>query len=863
MLVKVTAARTRFVMDVFNALTGAWTFIDAERLSGLNEVISFISNKEGIPPKSIVLLLSPSAKALRDNDIYRGQTVFLYDRRLLSKGHGSIDQESHKMSDTSKQEDVTETHYRVDSIEQLNQMSMVQRRNWSRQIRDESEISCSRIDTLRVEINVIYQAIQLALSHMIDQTKREQKLVTNRSRMAQRVVEEIQQCDNWESILNFVNSEPTLSKFLVQKAELKEIRQKASAIEDYRIKLVELLDEIKDSMNLIHQQSSSLMAENEVFSNGPDVTIIKTDIAALAAKISLDADRCSIDGAEDTQKMERMKRHQDTEILPELAHAASDMILAERQWTEAKRQVQQQLVSTLQEISDIQQKSAKMHRLLEEISRFVEKADKEKLVVAQLIDLPFLYGVLQIESVRRRSWVDEVSRHLQIISDRIVSSRNSELRRVDRWLKHYNRSPQFNRLLSFLKISDFPSLFFSIKCDSDYLPVEDINVYLGLLKSHGLNDIYEDLKSEYDAMTIQLQNNISDPEPQFGMLTSSQSHDISSDLRISTLRNYPAAQRSIQFSDPKILKVVEQDSSTMKRQQELSEREEQLENSKIEVQTLLAEAQRLKSDLILKEDALTAREKALALAAKAVGPTSCVEYSSKLHELMLKTQEVSKRLEQSSSSIERVLNAMGLQSTVTFLSSSSIQPFNEEIPKYDIRRVKGLSRRSNVTSGVCQPNFSGWPQNNMDITNERFRDFLNKIHVDYKVFAEAAIQRFNDVERLARKLRQDVRSLQESLQHSEQEISKRLAINTFKPGDLILLLPMREPSCKPSPWAVFNAGELPYFLDPEQAPQDQSLEYLIARASSVEPRLVVQTRSADNPYNLPEGTRWYMISIEK
>ena len=118
----------------------------------------------------------------------------------------------------------------------------------------------------------------------------------------------------------------------------------------------------------------------------------------------------------------------------------------------------------------------------------------------------------------------------------------------------------------------------------------------------------------------------------------------------------------------------------------------------------------------------------------------------------------------------------------------------------------------------------------------------------------------------------------------QSEAHEKIAYRGFKEGDLALFLPTRNQATKP--WAAFNVGAPHYFLRETDSHRLQHRDWLLARISKIEERVVDLSRSManastkgnadagasdgaslqsldDNPFELSDGLRWYLIEASE
>lgn len=237
--------------------------------------------------------------------------------------------------------------------------------------------------------------------------------------------------------------------------------------------------------------------------------------------------------------------------------------------------------------------------------------------------------------------------------------------------------------------------------------------------------------------------------------------------------------------------------------------------------------------------------------------------------------------------------------------------------KFEIKRVKGLKKGlsqslldesaqispiDGVINSVVYKNiraqYEQLPNDNNISNCELFISSVKKIY-ENKLFESAVINRFKDIETLAKRLTKENKSKRILIDLYQNE---RLAVKDFRVNDLALFLPTKEalsetkslsssmassfssvdlstpisgannnitasrkslhkPNVK-HPWAAFTAfnESSRYFLKDENMVTDNK-EWFIGKITDIQ-RLVVENISTNNPFKLPKDTVWYLISAE-
>ncbi|ROT34451.1 hypothetical protein SODALDRAFT_286560 [Sodiomyces alkalinus F11] len=167
---------------------------------------------------------------------------------------------------------------------------------------------------------------------------------------------------------------------------------------------------------------------------------------------------------------------------------------------------------------------------------------------------------------------------------------------------------------------------------------------------------------------------------------------------------------------------------------------------------------------------------------------------------------------------------------------------------------------------------------------EKYEAFVSQLgSFDMDLVSETVYRRVKDVEHLARKLQRDARAYREKARTLQKEAHEKIAYKHFKEGDLALFLPTRNQAS--GAWAAFNVGFPHYFLREQDGHRLRSREWLVARITRIEERVVDLSKTLhkqqqqqapdpdaassangeedDNPFQLSDGLRWYMIDAHE
>ncbi|KAK4032677.1 autophagy-related protein 11-domain-containing protein [Parachaetomium inaequale] len=214
-------------------------------------------------------------------------------------------------------------------------------------------------------------------------------------------------------------------------------------------------------------------------------------------------------------------------------------------------------------------------------------------------------------------------------------------------------------------------------------------------------------------------------------------------------------------------------------------------------------------------------------------------------------------------------------------SERSSQNANDSDPSSSLRRSGTLNSRS-VVVGSADLDLLNWVNcSDVEAESGKYDAFISSLgSFDMDAFSEAVYRRVRDVEHMARKLQRDARAYRDKARTLQKEAHDKIAFKHFKEGDLALFLPTRNQTT--GAWAAFNIGFPHYFLREQEAHRLGNREWLLARISRVQERVVDLSKSLqnppgtankgdgvesespndddnDNPFDLSDGLRWYLL----
>lgn len=189
---------------------------------------------------------------------------------------------------------------------------------------------------------------------------------------------------------------------------------------------------------------------------------------------------------------------------------------------------------------------------------------------------------------------------------------------------------------------------------------------------------------------------------------------------------------------------------------------------------------------------------------------------------------------------------------------------------------RSSSQLENGSPGAAELDLLYWMNSN-DEENEahKYQVFMSSLgSFDIDLFSETIFRRVKDMEHLARKFQRESRVYREKGLALQREAHEKIAFKNFKEGDLALFLPTRNQSS--GAWACFNVGFPHYFLREQDTHGLRNREWLVARISRIQERVVDLSKSVqqsgdadslddgnDNPFQLSDGLRWYLLDAHE
>lgn len=253
-----------------------------------------------------------------------------------------------------------------------------------------------------------------------------------------------------------------------------------------------------------------------------------------------------------------------------------------------------------------------------------------------------------------------------------------------------------------------------------------------------------------------------------------------------------------------------------------------------------------------------------------------------------RSENISTRLYTQKASLSRLLEQIGFSVTKQD-DTMVIQKVSRAVSASTVLNDQSASMNRSISAFLptktienVLPSTLKWTSDDSEVEASKFIEFVQDIDsFDIESFSDAIAKRVKETEHTTRKWQREARAYRDKAHRAQSEAHEKIAFRTFKEGDLALFLPTRNQATRP--WAAFNVGAPHYFLREQDSHKLRTRDWLLARISKVEERVVDLSKSIsglnpasdrrsigdasdggasyddENPFELSDGLRWYLL----
>ncbi|KEQ97274.1 hypothetical protein AUEXF2481DRAFT_3106 [Aureobasidium subglaciale EXF-2481] len=258
----------------------------------------------------------------------------------------------------------------------------------------------------------------------------------------------------------------------------------------------------------------------------------------------------------------------------------------------------------------------------------------------------------------------------------------------------------------------------------------------------------------------------------------------------------------------------------------------------------------------------------------------------------VRAKEIAQRLYAQNTRLLRLLEALGFvvahkDGNMIIERASKVTASTTFDPTSSLTRAISMSsppptrKSSAIPDDTSSLTFLHWTEaSNATEEEVQFADYMDHISLfSTDIFSEAISKRLRDFEYTARKWQKEARGHKEKNTRLQAESSAKIAVRDFKEGDLALFLPTK--GQRTGAWAAFNINAPHHFLREREGMVLNRREWLVARISKIEERVVDLSKPSasfdgrsigstsvdaasldemnDNPFDLSDGLTWYLV----
>lgn len=431
------------------------------------------------------------------------------------------DKESSIESPLLKEPEVPEIPYLNETIESVAHGIEVfdARSRWAETLLDKAEGYKSEIGSLESQIDVIVSGVKVAMVNLQHPLGSLEKNINTKVEFLTELDENAQKAVDWEQdfkkldriqlIDYFQTSDAKAPKTLAGWIDKEEVAAASVKCSELRSTCYENLRSLQGGVTTVLSHANELdnsvkrWSRNKIHSQS--YMDIFQDIKALALRIKKDAEHVSSlsETAPNLKNVVKLAALHEKEFLNEIKSYIFDLYQKVVGCVEFKRTYQDSFIDYLRQISQLQYQTSLLRPKLQTVQRDLHRAEEHRVSVAQVVELPYLYGMFLLEHHRRKLWTDHIKSMVNETTDGISTLNQEEIKCRESWKKHCG-----NAMLKLLKSESkneehVPTIEVVLKDEHESeceVSKQDIDKFFRDLDQIGFNELLNELKLEYDGL---------------------------------------------------------------------------------------------------------------------------------------------------------------------------------------------------------------------------------------------------------------------------------------------------------------------------------------------------------------------------
>ncbi|ODQ63593.1 hypothetical protein NADFUDRAFT_53256 [Nadsonia fulvescens var. elongata DSM 6958] len=521
------------LLRLYNVLEGLSLEIDSHRFLSLDDFQNWVYEATNISPSN-QLLLTSKAVVLKFRGLSDGQQVYLFDKRSFV-GSSQILKATSTTQDSDYRAEPVPTSGNIDGLGSILTLFLL-RSKWSLTTLSKARVIYSTVSIQQNnDILIMKKGTDVALAYLRSQS-------VNFENTFNKILDF---GTNLESQIEKMISASTKNYKLSDDIEYNNILYWVMIIEKLKqIKVVDSLGrgdtlgdwtDIKDLETSV-QRLMSLKGESEsaLKSLRSDIETILTrsaeiqnevvtwisqqtekqdvqrqlqeafiELETIVSKIQSDGEYVtSLDDNEKNVNVAlRIVKLHEREFIPQIENLAKELWDLHNSCKLITSHARNNVTKFLQMISRVQSTTLPIKAKLQRVSKLLNDTEIERVNILKVLDLPFNYGSLLIEYVRREEWLAETKEAAHLAAEHMAQWKEDEIRRRSKWRRQYGSN------LGILKRiggedNNVPGIDLSLSWLTEkkgggiiHVTRNDIQEYINILsKLGGFEDVIKEIK---------------------------------------------------------------------------------------------------------------------------------------------------------------------------------------------------------------------------------------------------------------------------------------------------------------------------------------------------------------------------------
>lgn len=405
------------------------------------------------------------------------------------------------------------------------------RSKWAMYFLDQAQRLATSINETMLQIAVIKQSVDISLVHLRHHSAALEKSFETTIDFAVNLEKDAAAGSNWREVCDKLKKININTELLSSKDENKSLldwlnvedleavdRSFNTDQDNIRNMLHKLKSEVdkvvdqgtkldKDAKAWVQTQITPVYEENsKSTTEWQHYNELAEDVTTLVQKVQDDCEYVATlsDSPINIKTASRLMQLHEREFLPNIKSMTEELWQIAKVWLLARTYAQKKLVIYLQKVSRLQSQTSPLRPQLSDIGKRLKHLEEQRVILARAIDMPYLYGALLLEFVRRKEWLSEVKIAVSKSAEYMAGWIEDELKHRTRWKRQYGGSLGVLKRIGGEGTNNLPAIDVSFANSSEEkifdVTKKNFEDYLEVLKKLDFPSDYQELKKQYDIM---------------------------------------------------------------------------------------------------------------------------------------------------------------------------------------------------------------------------------------------------------------------------------------------------------------------------------------------------------------------------